>query len=191
MKIYTKTGDKGETGLFGGKRIAKDADRIEAYGTVDELNAILGVVRSFRLPEAVDKVLVQIQRDLFVVGSELATPEEKISGFTKITSENVSSLEQSIDRFDANLPKLSSFILPEGTAAAASLHFARTVCRRAERRIVHLSKSERVGEHVVIYLNRLSDLLFVLARFVNYSSKHTEELWKGKKQETNRSGVKD
>ncbi len=179
MKIYTKMGDKGETGLFGGKRISKDADRIEAYGTVDELNAMIGVMRSFRLPKAVEGILAEIQRNLFVVGAELASPGEKALQAEKISAEHISSLEQSIDKFEATLPKLSSFILPEGTSAAAHFHFARTVCRRAERRVIHLSKSENVGEQIIIYFNRLSDLLFVLARYVNYFSKHREETWHG------------
>jgi cob(I)alamin adenosyltransferase len=187
MKIYTKTGDKGVTGLLGGKRIPKDADRIEAYGTVDELNAVIGVVRSFRLPKAVEEILVKVQRDLFVVGAELASPDEKLSQVDRITFEQVTSLEKNIDKFDTKLPKLSSFILPEGTSAAAHLHFARTVCRRAERRVVHLfrqkddgqAKSEVGGGHLIIYLNRLSDLLFVLARFTNYFSKQNEETWRG------------
>ncbi len=182
MKIYTKTGDKGETGLFGGKRVSKDAVRIEAYGTIDELNAILGVVRSLRLPKAVEKILTRIQRDLFVIGSELATPMENMSTIPRISPSHITSLEQFIDHFDAKLPKLSSFILPEGTSAAAYLHFARTVCRRAERRVVHLSKSEDAEQTVIIYLNRLSDLLFVLARYANYSAKHKEEAWIGIKR---------
>ncbi|MDE3057470.1 MAG: cob(I)yrinic acid a,c-diamide adenosyltransferase [Bacteroidota bacterium] len=182
MRIYTKTGDEGETGLFGGQRIAKDADRVEAYGTVDELNAAIGVVCSFRLPKAVEKILSQVQRDLFLVGSELAVPGKKMPQTRLIGSSHIALLEKTIDTLDAKLPKLTLFILPGGASAAAHLHFARTVCRRAERRVVHLAKSEDIGKPLIVYLNRLSDLLFVLARFTNYASKHQDEIWEGRER---------
>jgi len=169
MKIYTKTGDSGETGLFRGPRTRKDAARIEAYGTVDELNAVLGVVRTEPLPADVDSLLGRIQHHLFDLGAELATPDAAAQGMAMISDAHIQTLEGAIDRHDAALPALSTFILPGGTRVAADLHLARTVCRRAERRVVTLVTTERgrISPALVIYLNRLSDLLFVLARVVN------------------------
>ena len=168
MKIYTRTGDLGETGLFGGPRVGKDMARIEAFGTVDELNAVLGVVRAETLPDDVDRVLERIQRELLDLGAELASPDPVKQGTRKIDRGNVSALEAQIDRFQESLEPLDEFILPGGNRAAALLHLARTVCRRAERRLVTLVRhgQEEISLFLLAYLNRLSDFLFVLARLV-------------------------
>src|SRR4051812_12281799 len=170
MKIYTKTGDDGETGLFGGPRVGKDHPRIEAYGTVDELNAVLGLVRTASPPAEIDSLLARVQNELFDLGAELATPDPKSRGTNLIDSERIQALEAAIDQFEIGLEPLKTFILPGGTSAAAWLHLARTVCRRAERLVVALSRDshENVSNATVIYLNRLSDLLFVLARAANH-----------------------
>jgi cob(I)alamin adenosyltransferase len=169
MKIYTKTGDRGETGLFGGPRVSKDAPRIEAYGTVDELNSVLGVARAQTVPADVDALLQQIQNDLFALGAQLATPDPAAHQTGMVGSAQIVALEKAIDHFEGRLEPLKQFILPGGTPAAAHLHLARTVCRRAERRVVTLAResSEPIAVEIVVYLNRLSDLLFVLARAVN------------------------
>jgi cob(I)alamin adenosyltransferase len=169
MKIYTKTGDLGETGLFAGPRVRKDDCRIEAYGTVDELNAVLGLVRSAKLPPEIDAVLAEIQHRLFDLGAELATPDPQSRGTNLISPAEIEVLEKAIDRFEADLSPLKNFVLPGGSIGAAWLHFARTVCRRAERRVVSLAAVEgvKLSPHTLIYLNRLSDLLFVLARAAN------------------------
>jgi len=174
MKIYTKAGDSGDTALFGGARVSKDAPRVEAYGTLDELNACLGVALA-SLDEATAElhpVLRRIQSELFDLGAELATPPERQGD--KLTARLVSAgpaqveaLEQAIDRYELSLSPLRSFVLPGGTAAAAGLHMARTVARRAERRVVSLAAQEAVNPELVRYMNRLSDLLFVLARTAN------------------------
>ncbi|MBI5476773.1 MAG: cob(I)yrinic acid a,c-diamide adenosyltransferase [Ignavibacteriales bacterium] len=178
MKIYTKTGDKGETSLFGGRRVAKDSLRIDAYGTIDELNSILGVCRSLNDQPEIDSVLERIQQDLFVVGSELAMDEiSKKSSIRLISNEEVKSLEKYIDSFELKLVPLKNFILPGGNQTAATIHFARTVCRRAERLIVNLSHKEIIRELLLIYINRLSDLLFVIARLSNTLSKTPEIKW--------------
>jgi cob(I)alamin adenosyltransferase len=181
MKIYTKTGDKGETSLFGGERVWKDNHRICAYGTVDELNALLGLtVIELNDPEL--KALIEsIQNDLFTIGSDLATPNNKGNkGFVipRVEKKFVEKLESSIDRFDSLLPELRSFILPGGIKGASYLHLARTVCRRAEREVIALAKVEEINPEIGIYLNRLSDLLFVLARYNNHISKHPDIEWK-------------
>jgi len=180
MKIYTKTGDEGETGLFGGPRVAKDAPRIEAYGAVDELNAVVGVVRAESLPAEIDTLLAQIQHDLFTVGAELATPDPVKHGTRVIGPTHYTRLEQAIDRFEETLPPLRNFILPGGTSGAALLHLARTVCRRAERRLITLraNSGELVSGELVIYLNRLSDLLFVLARATNQAAGRDDVAWR-------------
>ncbi len=180
MKIYTKTGDRGETGVFGGPRVRKDHARIEAYGTVDELNAILGVARCEKAPPDTVELLQSIQNDLFDLGSELATPDPEKSGAPRIVSEQITALEAAIDRFEDELPPLKEFILPGGTPAAATLHQARTVCRRAERRVVSLSAEVdgSVSAQAMVYLNRLSDLLFVLARAANAQAKQPDVIWR-------------
>jgi cob(I)alamin adenosyltransferase len=169
MKIYTKTGDQGETGLFGGPRVRKDTPRIEAYGTVDELNSVLGVVRSMLEPGEIDRLLERIQNELFSLGAQLATPHPTTHQTDLIGSAQISALEAAIDQFQAGLEPLKQFILPGGTPAAAQLHLARTVCRRAERRLITLvfESAEPIASELVVYLNRLSDLLFVLAREAN------------------------
>jgi len=181
MKIYTKTGDAGETGLFGGGRVGKDHPRVEAYGDVDELNAVIGVARSAEPMPRIDEVLVPIQRDLFSIGAILATPKlEKMREQlekARVDDSRINELEGAIDACERELEPLRSFIVPGGTQKAAALHVARTVCRRAERRVVHLRHDVEIPEIVVIYLNRLSDLLFMLARVANKQSGRGEVTW--------------
>ena len=178
MKIYTRTGDAGETSLFDGTRVSKSDARVEAYGEVDELNAWLGLARASRLDPDLDEALVRIQRDLFALGAQLADPADKIADrVTKATigDDDVVRLEQLIDRLEAELPPLRRFILAGGSPAGAALHVARTVCRRAERRMVSLEP--RVDQVLLRYVNRLSDLLFVLARCVNHRAGVVETEW--------------
>lgn len=176
MKIYTKTGDDGTTGLFGGGRVRKDDIRVESYGTVDELNAVIGVARALGLSASVDVVLAEVQKDLFTLGAELACvpgKEEKLP-MTRLTSADGERLERAIDAAEEGLPALTNFVLPGGSAQAASLHHARTVCRRAERGVIALGG---VRDDLVIYLNRLSDLLFTLARRENHERSVTDVPW--------------
>jgi cob(I)alamin adenosyltransferase len=181
MKIYTKTGDTGQTGLFGGGRVSKDDPRVEAYGDVDELNAQLGVARAVEAMPRVDEVLVPIQRDLFSIGALLATPDlEKMHDHlakAQIDEMRIHGLEQEIDACDRELEPLRAFIVPGGSPKAAALHVARTVCRRAERRVIHLQRSVEIPSIVVVYLNRLSDLLFTLARVANARGGAGEVTW--------------
>jgi cob(I)alamin adenosyltransferase len=181
MKIYTKTGDKGDTGLFGGGRVPKDDPRVEAYGDVDELNAALGMVRAVEMMPRIDEVIVPIQRDLFSIGALLATPDlEKMHDHlekAQIDEGRIRSLEKSIDDCDRELEPLKAFIVPGGTPKAAALHLARTVCRRAERRVISLQQKTEIPQIVVIYLNRLSDLLFTLARVANRRAGAGEVTW--------------
>lgn len=182
-KIYTKTGDDGSTGLFGGPRVSKADLRIESYGTFDELNAILGMARAVELPEDLDQQLGQIQSELFSLGAELATPDPAAFGLRVITASHISRLESWIDEHQQTLAPLKHFILPGGTPAAAHLHLARTVCRRAERCVVRLQQLDsceptvRLDPAIVIYLNRLSDLLFVLSRVANLRAGRAEVIW--------------
>ncbi len=181
MKIYTRTGDKGGTALFGGGRVSKDHPRVEAYGDVDELNAALGVARSVELMPRIDEVLVPIQKDLFAIGALLATPDhnkmrEQLSK-ARIDDERIAELERAIDSCEAELEPLRSFIIPGGTTKSAALHLARTICRRAERKVVHLSAEVELPSLVVVYLNRLSDLLFMLARVANKRAGASEVTW--------------
>lgn len=181
MKIYTKTGDKGETSLFGGKRVPKDNIRINAYGTVDELNAILGIALTETEDEDLTKTLVKIQHILFIVGGDLATPNDQSGEKVKIerlSDGTISDLERIIDTYENALEPLKQFILPGGSKAAAQLHFARTVCRRAERECITLSQNEQMNQNIIIFLNRLSDLLFVLARYANLVEGHEDVFWK-------------
>lgn len=179
MKIYTRKGDSGETGLRGGARVAKDHLRIEACGTLDELNAAVGLVRSGQLPEDLDHLLERLQNELFEVGAELAAPRPAAGGALTIGAGHVQSMEQEIDRLQESLPPLKQFILPAGTPAAAALHLARAICRRAERRLVTLSRSdEQVSSHVLAYMNRLSDLLFVAARAANAQAGRPDDPWR-------------
>jgi cob(I)alamin adenosyltransferase len=181
MKIYTKTGDSGETGLFGGGRVGKDHPRVEAYGDVDEMNAFIGLARAAEPLPRVDEVLVPVQRDLFSIGAILATPKlEKMREQlekARVDEARITELETAIDACERELEPLRSFILPGGTQKAAALHVARTVCRRAERRVVHLNREIEIPEIVIRYLNRLSDLLFMLARVANKHSGHGEVTW--------------
>jgi len=181
MKIYTRTGDAGQTGLFGGGRVYKDDPRVEAYGEVDELNAFLGAARAVEVMPRIDEVLVPIQRDLFSIGALLATPNlEKMHDHlakAQIDDARIVSLEKEIDACDRELEPLRAFIVPGGTPKAASLHIARTVCRRAERRVIHLQKEVEIPQIVVVYLNRLSDLLFTLARVANTRGGAGEVTW--------------
>ena len=185
MKIYTKTGDTGETGLYGGTRIPKNAMRIEACGTVDELNACVGSVRSQIQDEEIDAILHRIQNELFDIGADLATIDAHPKGANlRIPPTLTPELEREIDRFEAELPPLKNFILPGGSVGGAAIHLARTVCRRAERCVVTLAKEEVVNPEVLIYLNRLSDLLFVLARVVNQRLGESEPLWEAQTKRT-------
>jgi cob(I)alamin adenosyltransferase len=179
MKIYTKSGDKGDTSLFGGQRVPKDALRIEAYGTVDELNSVLGIVRADGVEKDLDEILGTLQGHLFVLGADLATPRSlERKSLKRIGRKEAQFIEATIDVLEKKLKPLKSFILPGGSPVAARLHFARTVCRRAERVVVRLSRNEDIGEDCMIFLNRLSDLLFVLARFANHSANVSEVKWK-------------
>ncbi len=178
MKIYTKTGDKGVTSLFGGKRVSKDTDRIEAYGSVDELNSQLGVVRALKPPQEIDRMLQRVQNDLFMLGADLATPETKSrKKILRISSSQVEQLERDIDKLETSLPSLQHFILPGGTRTAAELHVARTICRRAERAVVRLSRTGEIRTTPLVYMNRLSDFLFVAARSVNKTEGGEESIW--------------
>ena len=185
-RVYTRTGDGGETALVGGRRVPKDAPRIEAYGTIDELNAVLGLARAFnaeRLREApghqwLDEVLRRLQNELFDLGSELATPADAAwEGMYRVEAEDVLRLERLIDECQKELEPLKSFVLPGGGRIGAALHQARTVCRRAEREVLRLGRAEPIGEWPLRYVNRLSDLLFVLSRWVARRLGEKEYLW--------------
>ena len=178
-RIYTRTGDDGSTALGSGARVAKDAVRVECYGTVDELNAQLGVALCQRPPEEIAAPLLRIQNDLFHLGSDLCVTEAEKAArpLPRIEVRHVTWLEGEIDAWNERLPPLENFILPGGAAAAAALHVARTVCRRAERILVTLARQEPVGDWALPYLNRLSDLLFVYARAANLSSGDPDRLW--------------
>jgi cob(I)alamin adenosyltransferase len=185
LKIYTKTGDTGQTGLFGGGRVFKDDPRVAAYGDVDELNSALGLVRAtaptdFSAPLD-DALLESVQRDLFAIGGHLATPDpEKVARALEkahLSAGRVAELEAAIDAADAELPPLKAFVLPGGTPKAATLHLARTVCRRAERSVIHLAREAEVPGAFIVYLNRLSDLLFTLARLANHRAGTGDVTW--------------
>ena len=181
MKIYTKTGDDGTTGLLGPGRLPKDHARIDAYGTVDELNAALGLARALGPDRATDTLLGQLQDDLFAAGAALADPDPRGRFHNAISAESVTRLEDTIDALEAELPPLYQFVLPTGTPAAAQIHLARTICRRAERAVVRLAHApgEHVAPSVLIYLNRLSDLLFVVGRVVNQRAGVADVPWRG------------
>ena len=181
-KIYTKTGDDGTTGLGDGTRVAKDSARVTAYGTVDELNSAIGVVLAGDVPDRIREVLTQAQHDLFDLGGELCIP-----GMAMIEDADITSLEEVLDAFNDTLPALKDFILPGGGMAAACCHVARTVCRRAEREVVTLSRQESVRPEAIRYLNRLSDLLFVLARVLARASGHGEVLWQHERRKKPKS----
>jgi cob(I)alamin adenosyltransferase len=176
MRIYTRTGDAGLTGLYGGGRVPKSDPRIAAYGAIDELNAQLGVCRAAGLPSNVDAVLAPLQHELFSLGAELSSPESS-SGLGLLEEAQVTALEQTIDRFEAELTPLKTFILPGGSAAAAALHVARVSCRRAERDVVALTAAAEVRPVILKYMNRTSDLLFVLARYSNHAAGVPDVPW--------------
>ena len=171
-KIVTRTGDAGTTGLGDGSRVAKDAARIDAIGAVDELNSSIGVLLAEAVPDEVAACLVDVQHDLFDLGGELSIP-----GYAAVTADHVARLEAAVEQFNATLAPLKEFVLPGGTRAAALAHVARTVCRRAERSLVHLGNAETVSEPSRRYVNRLSDLLFVIARWLNASAGRPDVLW--------------
>ena len=184
FKIYTKTGDKGETSLYGGTRVSKAAARVESYGTLDELNAFIGLAKAEISDEKVLNQLQKIQFDLFTVGSEAATPTDKMllaNGKNRldlmISEKEIIELELWMDDFDAELEPLRFFILPSGGKAAATVHVCRTVCRRAERAMVFLNETEEVRPELIKYLNRLSDYLFILARYISKISGEKEDYW--------------
>lgn len=168
MKIYTKTGDDGTTGLYGGERVLKDSLRVDCYGTVDELNSLLGLAETEIKDVALQKIIHEIQNELFTLGGELATPKKKVGmNIVQIRENDINFLEHKIDEYEEKLEPLKQFILPGGSKGASLLHYSRSVCRRAERLVTSLSQKEEMSNLVLIYLNRLSDLLFVLARFEN------------------------
>ena len=178
MKIYTRTGDDGTTSLFSGGRVPKDHLRVEAYGTIDELNSTLGVARALKPRAQIEDWLVRVQNHLFYLGSDLATPiDAKSKHVARADSEHVAWLEATIDTMTADLPPLRNFILPGGSPVGAQVHVARTVCRRAERLIVRLTESEPVSPQVLPYINRLSDFLFTLARWENHQAGVPDEPW--------------
>jgi len=177
MSVYTRFGDKGKTSLYAGKTVSKASLRVNTYGTLDELNSFLGVVISRLKNEEVKKELVLIQNDLFEIGAFLANPTSKDLEIGDYLKKRVKEFEKYIDDLTSKLPELENFILPGGGIAGAALHFARTLARRSERRVVELSEKESMDKDVLIYLNRLSDLLFTFARFINYKEKIKEIIW--------------
>jgi cob(I)alamin adenosyltransferase len=176
-RIYTRGGDAGETSLGDGSRVSKLDGRIEAFGTVDELNAAIGVVLAGDVPDALRGALERVQNELFDVGADLSVPAG-VGGRLRVEQSMVDRLEEDCDLFNAELPELRSFVLPGGTTAAAGIHVARTICRRAERETLRAARDTELGPLVAVYLNRLSDLLFILARSANALSRHAEPLWK-------------
>lgn len=180
MKIYTKTGDSGETGLLNGSRVSKASLRVELYGTVDELNSVIGLARSVNPPQKLRPVLQELSVILFNLGSDLATPYDPPPKFEvpRIKHNHITWLEEKIDEYTGELPELRNFILPGGSITNAYLHNGRTVCRRAERLAVELSKEENLGENALIFLNRLSDFLFTLARYANHLDGVKDIEWK-------------
>lgn len=177
MKIYTRTGDDGSTGLFGAGRVAKSDPRIEAFGAIDELNAQVGIARTLPLPPQCDEVLNALQNRMFDLGAELATPDANARGTASLQDTHVAEVERWIDQFESELPPLRAFILPGGSPGAAALHLARCICRRAERRVIALAQLANVRPTVLRYVNRVSDLLFVMARFTNAELGQTDVLW--------------
>jgi len=180
FKIYTKTGDQGETGLFGGKRLSKDHIRIESYGTVDELNAHVGMLRDQLTDEGLRDLLKKVQDRLFTIGSNLASDPEKDLPTPDIRDADIDLLEQEMDRMDETLPELRNFILPGGHPAVSWCHLARCVCRRAERRVITLNQQEAVAEIIIRYLNRLSDYFFMLGRYIAQQLAAEEVVWKAR-----------
>ena len=178
MKIYTRTGDRGETALFGGRRVGKDSARIDAYGTVDELNACLGLARASAVHQTVHDLIEHIQNQLFILGADLATPLDSSNvSIKRIEERHIQYLEERIDELEDDLDPIRFFILPGGSETAARLHVCRTVCRRAERMLVHLSTCEEINELDLRYINRLSDFLFVLSRYANNTAGQKDIQW--------------
>ena len=177
MKIYTKTGDNGTTGLQGGKRVLKSNLRIISYGAVDEINATIGIILSSKIDEDIPMILTKIQNDLFVVGSDLSNPDLSNTK-NRVTTEMIENLEKSIDMLEKELPPITNFILPGGHGTAALLHLARTITRRAEINVISLDEKEKVDDECKKYLNRLSDLLFVIARAINKRNGVKDIIWK-------------
>lgn len=177
MKIYTKKGDSGNTSLFGGQRVSKSSKRIDAYGTVDELNSILGMATSFGLSEKGGRFVETVQQQLFVLGADLATPASKDVRINRISHDEVKYLENAIDEMEEDLEPLKNFVLPGGSQTGSTLHFARTICRRAERITVECRHEEEISEVAIMYINRLSDFLFVLARYENKKAGDRETPW--------------
>ncbi|MEM4359051.1 MAG: cob(I)yrinic acid a,c-diamide adenosyltransferase [Candidatus Bilamarchaeaceae archaeon] len=175
MPIYTKIGDKGDTITLSGRKVRKDDPQVEAYGAVDELNAAIGVVISFTDDNEIREILIDVQKDLFIVGAELAIGSTK-----KLTPAKTEKLEKIIDKIEPQLPYLANFVIPGGSKTAALLHLARTISRRVERRVVSAAKVAKVNPEVLKYLNRLSDLLFILARYANRKKRFEEIVWRGK-----------
>ena len=181
MKIYTRTGDSGQTSLYHGGRVDKDSQRVTAYGSVDELNSHIGWLRAHGLPDDQDKALYRVQNDLFRIGSDLATPEEAVSdegNISRLPDDAELFMEEAIDKMDEELEPLNHFIIPGGTPPAVALHVNRSICRRAEREVIRLSHDEPVNPNIIKYLNRLSDLLFVMARFMNKQLGLPDIKWK-------------
>ncbi|VVC04435.1 Cobalamin adenosyltransferase [Candidatus Bilamarchaeum dharawalense] len=174
MRIYTKFGDKGNTTLLGGSVVPKNHPRVEAYGSMDELNAILGVIISFSTDPELTTSLSKIQKDLFVIGAELAGSKNR-----SLSPARIGEIESEIDSMEADLPPINHFIIPGGSKTASLLHLARTICRRSERQIIALSQKEVINPEIIIYVNRVGDFLFVQARHVNYRKKISETIWKG------------
>ena len=177
MKIYTKKGDSGETSLFGGQRVKKSTERIEAYGNVDELNSLVGLAASYDLSETGTKYLRNIQEQLFTLGADLATPPSSKARIDRIAEKDIQFLEDAIDELEQDLETLKNFILPGGSQPGATLHVARTVCRRAERAAVACQEVDTISGECLKYLNRLSDFLFVIARYENKQAGEREETW--------------
>lgn len=177
MKIYTKTGDSGETGLYGGQRVSKDNLRVETYGTVDELNAVLGLASAQIEDAEIRSILLRLQNELFEVGADIATPLERTNNVPRVRLDQIERLESEIDRFEAELEPLTNFILQGGSIGASCLHVARAVCRRAERHLVTLEREEKLNPEILQYLNRLSDHLFVVARLTNHRAGIADIKW--------------
>jgi cob(I)alamin adenosyltransferase len=180
MQFFTRTGDKGETSLFGGKRVKKNSLRVEAYGNLDELNSFVGLALSQTKNEKIKNILTEVQNNLFICGSELATPEKANYKIPEITAEHVKKIEDFANEIGNQLGSMNKFILPGGSFEAALLHTCRTICRKSERSIVALSEKEKINEEIVKYCNRLSSLLFVLARYANKISNVKEKEWNNK-----------
>ncbi len=183
MKIYTKKGDQGSTSLFGGNRVAKSSPRIKAYGAVDELNSVLGLAAAYSLSGKGSEWLKKVQEELFVLGSDLATPPDYKERIERLGEESIAFLEDAIDQMEKKLEPLKNFILPGGSKQGATLHLARTVCRRAERACVECNEQEEISELAIKYLNRLSDFLFVLARYENKQAGDEEMVWKPERKQ--------